>query len=79
MICRDNGRGFNAQTILASNTNGHWGLRGMAERAEKIGATFTFTSAADKGTEVDVIVPSRLAYVRPSRFQYFFARTSGIR
>jgi signal transduction histidine kinase len=73
MTCRDNGRGFDADALLAS-PNGHWGLRGMAERAEKIGANFSYTTGAEEGTEVHVVVPARRAYVRPSRFRQPFAK-----
>jgi signal transduction histidine kinase len=72
LTCRDNGRGFDADTLRANNTNGHWGLRGMAERAERIGASFRWTSAPGSGTEVQVTVPARRAYVRPSRFRRLF-------
>ena len=78
MTCRDNGRGFNPEASLASPTNGHWGLLGMAERAERIGAKFCCTSAPEKGTEVCVAVPGRLAYARASRFRSLFARNSAV-
>jgi nitrate/nitrite-specific signal transduction histidine kinase len=76
MICRDNGRGFDPK-FLANQTNGHWGLRGMAERAEKIGASFSCESPpVNGGIEVQVIVPARRAYQRPSRFQFFGRQTA---
>ena len=71
MTCRDNGRGFEPKDVLASQTNGHWGLRGMAERAERIGASFSCDCAVNSGTEVRVIVPARRAYQRPGRFHFF--------
>jgi len=76
MTCRDNGRGFDPTAVRTSHANGHWGLRGMAERAERIGAKFCYTSAPEKGTEVSVTVPARLAYARTSRFRDFFARST---
>ena len=78
MTCRDNGRGFDPKEFPASQANGHWGLRGMAERAEKIGAKFCYTSTPQKGTEVCVAVPARLAYVRTTRFRDFFARNTRV-
>jgi signal transduction histidine kinase/ligand-binding sensor domain-containing protein len=66
MSCCDNGRGFDAEAFHASPTNGHWGLRGMRERAERVGGSFSFTSAPDKGTAVHITMPARLAYVSPS-------------
>ena len=74
MSCRDNGRGFDAEAFRASQTNGHWGLRGIEERAEGIGAKLSLTSAADKGTEVHITIPARLAYARHRRFENFLKR-----
>jgi signal transduction histidine kinase len=69
--CRDNGRGFEVVALQASQANGHWGLRGMAERAEKIGAKFSYTSVVGNGTKVEVIVPARRAYARRRGFSLF--------
>jgi signal transduction histidine kinase len=64
MSCRDNGRGFNVESVLAEAPNGHFGIRGMAERAKSIGATFSCRSAPQEGTDVIVVLPARRAYVR---------------
>ena len=69
--CRDNGRGFGPVALQASQTDGHWGLRGMAERAEKIGAKFSYASTPGKGTDVHVVVPARRAYVNRQAFRIF--------
>jgi signal transduction histidine kinase/ligand-binding sensor domain-containing protein len=74
MSCRDNGRGFDAEAFRSLQTNGHWGLRGMGERAQGIGAKLSVTSAADKGTEVNFTMPGRLAYVRHRRLENFLKR-----
>jgi signal transduction histidine kinase len=58
-ICRDNGRGFDPEV---SQTDGHWGLRGMAERAARIGATFAGASSPGEGAEIQVTVPAHRAY-----------------
>jgi signal transduction histidine kinase/ligand-binding sensor domain-containing protein len=71
MTCRDNGRGFDAKAVGANGGNGHWGLRGMAERAERIGADFFYDSTVNGGTKVCVIVPARRAYQRQGRLQIF--------
>jgi signal transduction histidine kinase len=51
----DDGHGFNpsAKQHLA----GHFGLRGMSERAERIGARLAITSRPETGTRVRVSVP----------------------
>jgi signal transduction histidine kinase/ligand-binding sensor domain-containing protein len=74
MTCRDNGRGFDIKALGANETNGHWGLRGMAERAERIGADFFYDSAVNGGTKVCLIVPARRAYQRRGRFRFFSRR-----
>ncbi len=51
LVVVDDGRGFDVGT---AGPAGHFGLRGMRERAEKIGARLTVKSAASEGTEVEV-------------------------
>jgi signal transduction histidine kinase/ligand-binding sensor domain-containing protein len=71
LTCCDNGRGFDSKEFLANETNGHWGLRGMTERAERIGADFFCDSSVNGGTKVCVVVPARRAYQRQGRFRIF--------
>jgi signal transduction histidine kinase len=61
MVVRDNGCGMNAAT-LRLGTAGHWGLSGMKERAARIGAKFSISSAIDAGTEVDISLSGHLAF-----------------
>lgn len=58
---RDNGRGID-QKVLLEGRDGHWGLRGMRERAERIGASLHVWSSAASGTEIELSVPSHVAY-----------------
>jgi signal transduction histidine kinase len=58
---RDDGKGIN-QRLLEAGRDGHWGLRGMRERAEQIGAQLDIWSEAGVGTEVDLRVPGSIAY-----------------
>jgi signal transduction histidine kinase len=60
---RDDGRGIEPP-ILMDGRDGHWGLRGMRERAEKIGARLDILSGEGRGTEVALSLPARHAYVR---------------
>jgi signal transduction histidine kinase/PAS domain-containing protein len=58
LVVRDDGRGFDPAD--ASTARGaHWGLVGMRERADHIGAHVTVTSADRRGTEVTVVVRQR--------------------
>ncbi len=63
---RDDGRGIESP-ILTDGRGGHWGLRGMRERAEKIGASLDILSGEGRGTEVALSLPARRAYVRGTR------------
>jgi signal transduction histidine kinase len=69
--CRDNGRGFASGVFQANETNGHWGLRGMAERAARIGGEFSISSATGEGASIQVTVPARCAYARTNRSRLF--------
>jgi signal transduction histidine kinase len=58
---RDNGRGIETQ-VLQSGTDGHWGLSGMRERAERMGADFHVWSNAGAGTEIVLFIPAKIAF-----------------
>lgn len=60
----DDGTGIDP-LVAASGKNGRHGLRGMRERAASIGATLTISSA-ERGTQVILIVPGRIAYHNPA-------------
>ena len=57
---RDDGRGIDPDT-LRTGKPGHYGLTGMRERAERIGATLTISSL-QSGTEIILRVPGRVIY-----------------
>ena len=54
----DDGRGFD-QTGAFSASDGHFGLIGMRERAERLGGELRVESHPDAGTQVDVTVTLR--------------------
>ncbi len=64
LLVRDNGSGIDPQVIHAGR-DGHWGLSGMRERAERIGARFRVLSGASAGTEVELSVPGHIAFEFP--------------
>jgi len=59
---RDDGRGIDPQFLKEGGRSGHWGLRGIHERAQQIGAQLGFWSEAGAGTEVQLTVPAAVAY-----------------
>lgn len=63
ILIRDNGCGIEPK-VLRSGRDGHWGLSGMRERADRIGAKLRLWSRTDAGTEVDLSVPGHIAFRR---------------
>jgi signal transduction histidine kinase len=61
---RDNGIGIDPK-VLETGRQGHWGLQGMRERAQQIGAQLEIWSQAHGGTEVDLSIPASVAYAAP--------------
>jgi signal transduction histidine kinase len=61
IVVRDDGCGIDPQ-VLHAGREGHWGLPGMRERAERIGARLRVWSRAAAGTEVALSVPSSIAF-----------------
>jgi signal transduction histidine kinase/ligand-binding sensor domain-containing protein len=59
---RDNGKGMDPKVLQEGGRVGHWGLPGIRERAEHVGAQLHFWSQAGAGTEVELTVPSSVAY-----------------
>jgi signal transduction histidine kinase/ligand-binding sensor domain-containing protein len=59
---RDNGRGIDPKVLKEGGRPGHWGLRGIRERAERIGSQVDFWSESGAGTEVQLTVPAVIAY-----------------
>jgi signal transduction histidine kinase/ligand-binding sensor domain-containing protein len=64
---RDDGQGVSPETLRSSGTAGHWGLAGMFERAERIGAQFRVWNKSGSGCEVELRVPAIIAYPLTSR------------
>ena len=61
---RDDGTGIDPAVLESGGRPGHWGIRGMRERAARIGARLEISSRAGAGTEVDLRVPGAVAYRR---------------
>jgi signal transduction histidine kinase len=61
VLIRDNGSGFNAG-VGESLGGSRWGLWKMKELAKRIGARLKILSRAGAGTEVELLVPARIAF-----------------
>jgi len=59
---RDDGIGIHASVLSQEGRPGHWGLRGMRERAKGIGGEFELWSEQGAGTEIELILTASIAY-----------------
>lgn len=67
LSCRDDGVGIPEDIVRSSGREGHWGLKGMQERAKSIGARFSILTNEGAGTEIEVRLCSGLAYDHATR------------
>ncbi len=61
LTVQDNGVGIDPQTLASHGKQGHWGLLGMRERAEKLNGTITIDSGPS-GTRIALRVPGHVAF-----------------
>ena len=59
---RDDGKGMDAAVLSSHGLEGHYGLRGMRERATLIQGKLAVWSEVGDGTEVELRVPASTAY-----------------
>jgi signal transduction histidine kinase len=60
----DDGVGMSPD-LVAQGKESHFGLRGMKERAGRIGGRLTLVSAPGSGTVISLVVPGRIAFRSP--------------
>ena len=70
-VCRDNGCGIPDRVLEARGKGGHWGLVGMQERAEKIGAVLHINRGDTGGTEVGLKLRASIVYATNARSRVF--------
>ena len=71
---RDDGEGIDKKVLAEGGRSGHWGLRGVRERAQRIGGQLDLWSESGAGTEVQLTVPAAVAYEKlrhGARFRLF--------
>jgi signal transduction histidine kinase len=73
---RDDGKGIDATFLTAEGRTGHFGLHGMRERAKLMGGKLTVWTAAESGTEIELIIPAVHAYAASPRRSWFAERFS---
>jgi signal transduction histidine kinase len=74
---RDDGKGIDPEVLSSLGKEGHFGLPGMQERAKIMGAKLAVWSEVDAGTEVELRLPSNLAYVTPPGRSWLSRKSAG--
>jgi signal transduction histidine kinase/streptogramin lyase len=80
---RDDGKGIDPKLLSDDGREGHFGLRGMRERAKLIGGRLAVWSELDAGTELELSIPASRAYTVPTDgkrmriVEKFLAKLSG--
>jgi signal transduction histidine kinase len=83
VLVRDDGCGI-GRRILRSGRSRHWGLSGMRERAARIGARLKILNRSGSGAEVELRVPSGIAFdsrpsgLAPESRTVLYARDAGL-
>jgi signal transduction histidine kinase len=71
---RDDGKGIDSSVLKEGVRPGHWGLPGIHERAQRMGGRLKIWSEPGAGTEAELTVPARIAYVKFSTNNGWWAR-----
>ena len=74
---RDDGRGMDATVLSGEGVEGHYGLRGLHERARLIGGKLVVWSEVGVGTEVELFVPASSAYTTTRRGSWLSQKFAG--
>jgi signal transduction histidine kinase len=65
----DNGLGMETH-VLTKGRDGHFGLRGMRERADRIRSKFTLNSSPSSGTAMTLVVPGNIIFRKASATRF---------
>ena len=64
---RDDGKGIDPKVLADHGIDGHYGLRGMPERAGLIGGKLAVWSEVGAGTEIELRLPASIVYATSAR------------
>jgi signal transduction histidine kinase len=74
---RDDGKGIDAAVLSSHGLEGHYGLRGMRERATLIKGQLAVWSEVNEGTEVELRVPASAAYTTDRKRSWLLQKLAG--
>ena len=74
---RDDGKGIDPAVLADQGLEGHYGLRGMPERAALIGGKLAVWSEVGAGTEVELRLPASTVYATAARRSWLSRLVAG--
>jgi signal transduction histidine kinase/ligand-binding sensor domain-containing protein len=74
---RDDGKGIDEAVLFSHGLEGHYGLRGMRERATLIKGKLAVWSEVNEGTEVELRVPASAAYTTDRKRSWLLQKFAG--
>lgn len=75
---RDDGKGIDSAVLSGHSLEGHYGLRGMRERATLIKGKLVVWSEVASGTEVELRVPANTAYTADRKSSWVLRKFAGL-
>ncbi len=78
---RDDGVGIDPRVLDRGSRPGHWGLPGMQERADSLGAQMEVWSESGAGTEIQLTIPAAIAFektLKRERFRFFRSKRTTV-
>ena len=75
---RDDGKGIDSAVLSSHGLEGHYGLRGMRERATLIKGKLGVWSEVASGTEVELRVPANTAYTADRKRSWVLRKFDGL-
>jgi signal transduction histidine kinase len=72
----DDGKGIDSAVLSSHGFEGHYGLRGMRERATLIKGKLAVWSEVDEGTEVELRVPASAAYTTDRKRSWLLQKSA---
>jgi signal transduction histidine kinase/ligand-binding sensor domain-containing protein len=79
LLVRDDGKGIDSKILEGEAPAGHFGLRGLRERAAIAGGRLEVWGKLGAGTEVDLSIPASVAYATPAARGSWFSRKAAIK
>ena len=74
---RDDGKGIDPAVLSGQGSEGHYGLRGMRERATLMGGKLAVWSEVGAGTEVELRIPASTVYATARSRSWLSRKLSG--